>query len=226
MKEFLKSVVEYYCPLIKKEDGTFDGMGLKDYLFVFPNRRSGLFFNHYLAEAISSPVFAPEMITISELYPYFLESTDIRVLDRIELLFNLYEVYKEISKSEESFDNFIFWDEMLLNDFNDADKYLVNCRLLFSNVKDLKEIDDTFSSLDAEQIKIIRSFWTNFNPKSEGQSKDVFKQTWSILFELYTKFKQRLESQEEAYEGMVQRFIVEDLQKRNLKTLLTKRKPD
>lgn len=214
MKEFLKSVVEYYCPLIKKEDGSFDGMGLKDYLFVFPNRRSGLFFNHYLAEAISSPVFAPEMITISELYPYFLESKDIRVLDRIELLFNLYEVYKEISKSEESFDSFIFWGEMLLNDFNDADKYLVDCRLLFSNVKDLKEIDDTFSSLDAEQIKIIRSFWTNFNPKSEGQSKDVFKQTWSILFELYTKFKQRLESQEEAYEGMVQRFIVEDLQKK------------
>ena len=222
MKEFLKSVVDYYLPLVKSPDGNFNSLGLSEYLFVFPNRRSGLFFNHYLLERVDVPVFAPEMTTISELFSLISEEKDIRVLDRIELLFNLFEVYKEMSKSEESFDSFLFWGEMLLSDFNDADKYLVDAHLLFTNVTDLKEIEEKFDALDEEQIKIIKSFWTNFNPKSEGKSKDVFKQTWKILFELYSAFKERLVQKNEAYDGMLQRSIIEDLHKKQSETSFEK----
>lgn len=218
MKEFLKSVVEYYLPLVKSPEGTLNPLGLHDYLFVFPNRRSGLFFDHYLAECLDKPVFAPEMTTISELYSLISDENQIRVLDRIELLFNLYEVYKDISKSDESFDSFLFWGEMLLSDFNDADKYLVDAHLLFNNVTELKEIDERFDILDEEQIKIIRTFWTNFKFDKTSDCKDVFKQTWKILFNLYSSFKKKLKDKNEAYDGMFQRMIIDDLKKRQLQS--------
>jgi len=218
MKEFLKSVVEYYLPLVKTPEGKQNPFGLQDYLFVFPNRRSGLFFDHYLAESLDNPVFAPEMTTIFELYSLISDETKIRVLDRIELLFNLFEVYKDISKSDESFDSFLFWGEMLLSDFNDADKYLVDTHLLFNNVTELKEIDEQFDILDEEQIKIIKTFWTNFKLDKKSDSKEVFKQTWKILFELYSSFKKKLLDKNEAYDGMFQRMIIEDLRKRQIQS--------
>ena len=40
---------------------------LQDYCFVFPNKRSGVFFTHYLAlEAAGKPFLMPEIATIAE----------------------------------------------------------------------------------------------------------------------------------------------------------------
>lgn len=211
MKEFLKSVADHYKQKLVKPDGSIDCLGLSDYLFVFPNRRSGLFFYQYLIENSQSPFIAPEMTTISELFSKLSSSNILRILDKEELLFNLYEVYCEVSHSNESFDSFMYWGEMILGDFNDTDKYLVNAELLFKNLKDLKEIDEEFSGLEEEQIKVIKTFWTNFNPEEKGNCKEIFRLTWQVLFNLYESFKQRLLSKNAAYEGMYQRMILEEL---------------
>ena len=178
MKEFLRTVAEHYRKKLTNPDKTLNSLGLVDYLFVFPNRRSGLFFNQYLIEGIDVPIFAPNMTTISELFPRLDTKRHLRILDRIELLFQLYTVYKQVSRSSETFDSFMFWGEMIIGDFNDADKYLVDTKLLFKNLKELKEIEETFEGLEEEQIKIIRTFWKNFNPEKSSPSKDAFRQTW------------------------------------------------
>lgn len=215
MKEFLKSVVEHYLPKVQSSGGNVDCLGLADYLFVFPNRRSGLFFNQYLYEKISTPIFAPKMTTISELYDLLNSGSQIRVPDRIELLFALYNCYKKTSNSNESFDNFLYWGELLLADFNDADKYLVDVSMLFENIKNLREIDDKFFGLTEEQIKVIRTFWTNFNPETRSQGKELFRETWQILYELYVSFKGTLLSNNLAYEGLLQRMVVDDLREKS-----------
>ena len=46
-------------------------------------------------------------------------------------LFRLFRIYKEQSASDETFDNFIFWGEMLLSDFDEIDKYMVDARQIF-----------------------------------------------------------------------------------------------
>ena len=211
MKEFLKIVAEHYKNELKNQDGSMNCLGLSDYLFVFPNRRSSLFFNLYLIEGIDQPFFAPDMTTISELFPKLAVRSKLKLLDRIELLFHLYEVYREVSNSSESFDSFMFWGEMILGDFNDADKYLVDAKLLFRNLKDLKEIEEEFSGLEEEQIRIIRTFWTNFNPESEGHSKKVFRQTWQVMYSIYEQFRARLLNLNAAYEGMQQRILIDEL---------------
>ena len=89
--------------------------------FVFPNRRAGLFFQKYLAEIAGKPLFSPTILTIQELFEGF---SPYRSSEKVELLVLLHRLYGEISGSDEPFDDFLYWGEMLLSDFNDVDKYL------------------------------------------------------------------------------------------------------
>ena len=86
--------------------------------------------------------------------------SDKRLADRVSMLFTLYGIYAHLGKTDESFDEFLYWGEMLLNDFNDVDKYLVDAGSLFRNVTDLKELEEGFDFLSEEQIAAIRAFWS------------------------------------------------------------------
>lgn len=182
------------------------GAKISRFTFVFANRRAGLFFQKYLSEIAGKPLFSPEIMTISDL---FRRLSKLDVPDRIELLFMLYDIYKEISGTSETFDEFLFWGDMLLNDFDDTDKYMADARQLFANIQDLKEIDAGFSYLDEEQIIAIRRFWANFIPIGESKGKKDFIEMWQVLSELYTGLRLRLREQNLAYEGMIFREVAE-----------------
>ena len=139
--------------------------------FVFPNRRAGLFFQKYLSEISEKPLFSPSILTINDL---FMQLSGKHPADKIQMLFRLYELYKQRSGSSESFDEFIYWGEMLLNDFDDIDKYMVDARMLFRNVSDLKSLDDDFNYLSPEQVQAIRSFWSSFYPKGASPNQQHF----------------------------------------------------
>ena len=141
--------------------------------FVFPNRRAAMFLRKYLAEITGKPLFSPAMLTIQELFGSL---SLYRQADRIEMLVILYKHFKRISGSEESFDDFIFWGEMLLNDFDDVDKYLVDVEQLFVNVHDFRLLDDDLTHLDENQIKSMRRFWHNFMPIEGNETKEKFNE--------------------------------------------------
>lgn len=176
--------------------------------FVFPNRRAGLFFQKYLAEIAGKPLFSPTILTINDL---FVKLSGKQAADRISLLFKLYKLYKEISGSDEAFDDFLYWGEMLLSDFDDVDKYMANARMLFTNVTDLKQLEDDFDYLSPEQIAAIRTFWSSFHPKGDTPNQKNFLALWEILFTLYTSLKEELETENMGYEGMIFRDVVERL---------------
>lgn len=185
---------------------------LSEMMFVFPNRRSGLFFRHYLTQQIKHPIFAPQIIPISDL---FSQLSSLQPLDRLGLLFLLYTLYNQISGKEESFDHFASWGEMLLNDFDDIDKYLIDARQLFYNVKELKEIDNQFDYLSPNQIEAIKRFWSTFDPSNESTKQRDFRMTWEILWPLYDAFKQTLNHQQEGYQGMIFRDVAEKINHSN-----------
>ncbi|MDR1259414.1 MAG: PD-(D/E)XK nuclease family protein [Tannerellaceae bacterium] len=172
--------------------------------FVFPNRRAGLFFRKYLSEAAGKPIFSPAIFTISDL---FLELSRKQVAGRIHMLFALYKIYSRQSASDETFDEFVHWGEMLLNDFDDVDKYLVNARMLFSNVTDLRAMESDFNFLSEAQIEAIRSFWSSFSPSGKGMQN--FLSAWQILCGLYTELRETLAAEGKGYEGMIAREVVE-----------------
>jgi hypothetical protein len=182
------------------------GNSLNRHCLVFPNRRAGLYFLKYLAALIKKPVWSPSILTINEL---FRSSSSLQTAGNEILLFELYKVYRNLKKQNESFDDFYYWGDMLLNDFDDVDKYLVNASLLFHNVLDIKNIDQQFGGLTDGQIEIIRRFWTNFNPDKPTKEKTGFIDIWSVLFDLYSGFRNILKKQNLAYEGMIFRELAE-----------------
>lgn len=198
MIPFLYNVAQAYYKVYDKDISRFT--------FVFPNRRAGIFFQHYLSQIAKKPIFSPEILTVTDLFerlsPY-------KKADRIEMLFMLYDIYKRISASTETFDEFLYWGEMLLNDFDDVDKYLVDAEQLFRNIYDLKEIDAGFDFLTEEQIEAIRRFWANFLPIGENDKKKDFLEMWEVLFQLYTTLREQLRWKGLAYEGMIFRDVSE-----------------
>ena len=169
--------MEYFLQRIARQLHAENGNNLRNHCLVFPNRRAGLYFRKYLAAEISKPVWTPSITTINDL---FRSLSKLQPAENEILLFELYKVYRRLRKSPESFDDFYFWGDMLLNDFDDVDKYVVNASLLFRNVEDIRKIDEQFGGLAPEQAEIIKRFWLNFNPEKQTDEKSEFSRIWSI----------------------------------------------
>lgn len=176
--------------------------------FVFPNRRAGLFFQKYLSELSDKPLFSPTILTINDL---FVQLSGKQAADRISMLFTLYAIYQRHSGSTETFDEFLYWGEMLLNDFDDIDKYMADARMLFTNVTDLREIENDFDFLSPEQIAAIRTFWSSFYPKGDTPNQEQFLAVWQILYALYADLRTELAAEGKGYEGMIFREVVENM---------------
>lgn len=200
MNSFLYRVAKRYISIYDTDISSFS--------FVFPNRRAGLFFQQYVAQLAQKPIFSPEIITINEC---FASASQWQAADRLDNLFRLYRIYCQQSDTDETFDTFVFWGEMLLSDFDDIDKYLVDAKQLFSNITELKEIDRIFNVFSERQITAIRQFWSNFVPVVEGKSQEEFIATWRVLYPVYEQFRNELFEHAIATEGMISRNVAERL---------------
>lgn len=208
MIPFLKQVADHYY-----------GCGdMAERCFVFPNRRSMVFFRKYIHEAVvsaaDSPLLMPKMMTVNE---FFSGTGRHTVADRVTLLVTLYDCYAGLNPSAESLDDFIFWGDIILGDFNDVDKYLADPRQLFANVADYKNIQDSYEYLTENQRKAIETFAGHFidkvskrsdNPKAKDVSR-IFLQIWNLMYPLYLEFNKTLEQKGLAYEGMVYRRLAD-----------------
>ncbi len=200
MKPFLQIVSENIYSQFKDD--------LSKLCIVFPNRRAALYFNKYLSVQIDKPVWTPAYYTINE---FFQKYSNFQLADDLYLIFNLYQVYKKIKKTEESFDNFYHWGEMLLNDFDEIDKNLINPKDLFQNLKNLKAIHESFQYLTDEQLEAIRSYWQSFNIDQYSKHQQDFISVWEILYTVYSQFKEMIKEDNYAFEGMIYREVVDNI---------------
>lgn len=178
---------------------------ISDLTLIFPNRRAGLFFTEYLNRVIDGPVFAPEIVTVQELFAHI---SPLRQVDPLQLIFRLYKVYRELSGTKESFDEFFLWGEMLLHDFDQVDKYLVDAELLFTNITDLKEIDEHFNDWNEERREEIRHFWKSLASSELKSDQKEFARLWQVLYPVFKRLKEELGIEKIAYEGMLFRDAV------------------
>ncbi len=184
------------------------GNDLSRVAIVFPNKRASLFFNEHLASQSDHPIWSPAYVSISEL---FQQLSDQKLGDPIRLVCELYKIFREETKSEESLDDFYFWGELLISDFDDVDKNLVDADKLFANLQDLKNIMDDFDFLDKEQEEAIRQFFQNFSIEKHTKLKEKFISLWDKLGDIYRSYRSQLASLGIAYEGMLYRNVIEAL---------------
>lgn len=203
--------------------------GSGDFCYIFPNRRSMLFFKKYYAEPVKEScksMIAPAMLTIND---FFYKLCDKTPTDRIDLLLSLYKCYCECYCSigtPETLDEFIFWGEIILADFNDVDKYCVDARKIFTNVAEFKGMQD-HSYLTDKQKEALEAFMGHFSPNNDDKEvKRRFRNTWDILYPLYQKFNKLLENTGKAYEGMVYRALAQRFENESAVDILAENFPE
>ncbi len=219
MEPFLSQVARIY---IERE-----GENMLDYCFVFPNKRSGMFFSKYLTENNKEIAFQPAITTISDLV---LDFTDGVEASRMEQLFLLYTLYQRIVKQRDmgndvvDFDRFQYWGDVILSDFSDVDRYMADPSQLFKNIKDLREISSNF--LTEEQVEVIKEYWeeggsinaieefwnhTPTNGNDDDRVSTSFIRLWQVLNELYSDFRKQLRQLGLTYSGMAYRDAADAL---------------
>ncbi len=206
MKTFLEYVAE---DLFHKHGERLNGLAV-----VFPNNRARIFFVEALYRQARHPVWTPQFITLNEL---FTRNSPLRISDPIRLTGVLYQCYLSIFQNEESFDEFYGWGSILLNDFDNIDKNGADARQLFRNISEQGMLSDDLEHLSQEQIRIIKRFFANFN-ENRSDIKKNFVQWWNHLYELYDLFRNRLQQNGEAYDGMLKRSVIENAADKGLQT--------
>lgn len=204
---FLQKVAEVYAEN--------EADNLYQYCFVLPNRRSRTFFESYLTEALSGKnAISPELTTISD---FIGNQSDKVEAGRVEQLLLLYQSYRNLSEKHNaeysSFDQFLHLGDMLLSDFNDIDRYMVDAKELFGNLNNINDIQTDF--LTDEQRKVIKEYW-GVDKTASGQDS-LFVQPhyfnlWKGMYELYASFQKDLADRKLTYSGLSYRVAAEKIE--------------
>ena len=174
---------------------------------VFPNRRAGLFFQKYLSMQIEKPIWSPKIVGIEE----FIKSlSNLQTADQFDLVFDLYQVFNRLNNADESFDRFYYWGNIMLQDFDELDKFKVDAALLFKNLAHVKDLENNLDFLDEEQKQLIGEFWSGFGEKLSKHQKG-FLNIWDNMFQTYHQYKNKLYEKGVAYNGMIYRDVEEEL---------------
>ena len=136
------------------------GSSLADVVIVLPNKRARIFLLEALKKQLDKTVFAPEITSIED---FVQDVAGIRSIDAIELLFEFYNVYMELTPQEKQqpFEMFANWGKTLLQDFNEIDRYLLNPKYVLSYLKDIEDIKHWAVDVPKQtpMIKSYLEFW-------------------------------------------------------------------
>ena len=201
MEPFLKIVAENLYSKFGSENG------LADITVVFPNRRARLFFDDYISACSTKPVWSPQYTTIEEL---FHSQSDLRPADRIEMVTLLHKIYQEELYTDESLDSFWSWGELMLADFDDIDRNLAPTDQLFALLREQKEMTD-LSFLTPEQTKALEQFFGEMEKAQPTELRQRYQSVWSKLGDIYDRFNNILKDKGIAYNGMLQRRVIANL---------------
>ena len=186
---------------------------LENVTVVFPNRRAALYFRKYLSTLLDKPAFSPSLLTIED---FFSSLSPLRVGERLNLVNKLHHVYSRIvygtGTPAGSLDEFFFWGEMLLRDFDEIDRYMISANHLFRDLSNQKELDAVFDYLTDEQREFLEAFWSTFDANASS-NKEKFLQIWEKLGAVYSEFRHELLAENLAYEGMLHRDVAERMAK-------------
>ena len=130
MKSFLDKTAEYVITNFAED--------IDRICIVLPNRRAGLFLKRSLAVQAKKNIWSPHIYSLED---FIISLSGFRIIDPVYLQFELYRVHKQVDgPNAQSFEDFIKWGRVLLNDFNEVDKYLVDPSQLFGYLTDEKAL--------------------------------------------------------------------------------------
>lgn len=162
---------------------------------ILPSQRAIKYLSSSLYKQHQKPILAPKMITMDA---WIRELVDETILDKTRLLIELFKVYQEIPQIQhETFDEFIEWGSILISDFDELDRYLVDSSTIFKDLRNIKDLE--YWKLDAdEDFKL-------------SDARKRFLKFWDQLPMLYQKLNGVLKDKNAKYMGAAYRKIAENI---------------
>ena len=166
---------------------------ISELTFVLPNKRAGVFLKQELAKQVNSPVFLPEIISVED---FVEEVSQLKQLNNLEALLEFYALYTSITPKQEveSFDRFSKWATIVLQDFNEIDRHLVDPVKIFNYLSAIQEINHW--SLDPSPTKMIRGYL----------------KFWKQVSRYYAAFSEYLLNQGLGYQGLIYKNAIDNLE--------------
>ena len=166
---------------------------------VVPSRRAALYFKQALSHFSEVPFLAPDVYAVDD---FVLEMTGLRQIDSVALLFELYDIFKEIDPNV-VFEKFMTWATTLLNDFDKIDQYLVDAKALFSYMSEAKALERWQMQLGESQ--------KDRNLKTDRT--DRYFKLFENIYSVYQNLRNRLNEKGLVYRGMAYRDLAENVDK-------------
>ena len=174
-------------------DLKLDSVALSDKTIIVPSKRAAVFIKYHLAKILKQTSFVPRIISIED---FVEELSELRLISANEQLFRFYTTYLTLTpeESSESFESFSKWATILLQDFNEIDRYLVNENSIFDYISAIQETNHW--SLNTEKSELITNYL----------------KFWNNLKFYYQSFTNDLMASNLGYQGLVYRQAVENLE--------------
>ncbi|PIA78881.1 hypothetical protein BFR04_04945 [Gaetbulibacter sp. 4G1] len=168
-------------------------INLSNLTFVLPSKRAGLFLKHQIHKVSNQTIFSPQIISIEE----FVETlSQLKTVSNTELFFEFYSSYNQITNKEhlDSFESFSKWAQILIQDFNEIDRYLIPQKKVFNYLSDIQELNHW--SLEKDKTDFVKNYLS----------------FWSKLYNYYTCFTEQLLNKGIGYQGLIYREAVKNLE--------------
>lgn len=159
---------------------------LANLILVLPSKRAATILRNEFLLTISTTSISPVIYSIEE---FIQELAHLKLAGNIQLLFEFYHLYKQLTpvEQQEDFFHFISWAQTLLQDFNEIDRYLLDSDSFFTHLFNIKELD--------------QFHWTNSEDKTSLQQN--YLKLWEKMHMYYGKLNQHLSNQGLAYQGAI-----------------------
>jgi hypothetical protein len=147
---------------IKEQD--FD---LRKLVIILPSERATKYLVKSLLSVYEKPIFSPEITTIDR----WVKSYSPPIIDKTRLLLYLFEIYQKTPEGKDAtFEDFLTWGTMLLSDFEDLDRYMLDHSQVFKNLKAIKELESW--NIDDDKLSVSQqkfmAFWDRIPTYYEG----------------------------------------------------------
>lgn len=168
-------------------------LDLEHLTIVLPSERLKKYIASALFDVYGKPILAPKMITIDQWVKGYSPET---VIDQTRALLRLFEIQLKNAKTVEdaSFDEFFTWGTILLSDFNEIDRYLLDADQVFRNLADIKEIEN----------------WS-FGEQELTDSQKRFMEFWDRLPGYYKALNAELTKRESCYAGKSFNYLAKNI---------------
>lgn len=186
MKSFISEVLKD----LKRKDKNFSNL-----VFILPSRRAGIFLKKEIALVSNKTIFSPLILSIEE---FVEELAQLKTISNTELLFEFYNAYIELTpkKEREPFQSFSKWAQIILQDFNEIDRYLIPQNKIFDYLRAIKEIENWHWSTEENQTDFVKNYL----------------KFWDKLKLYYKHYTKALISKKTGYQGLIYREAVENIQ--------------